>query len=171
MDKKYKKIILWLGIFLALIIVLFVIYFVFFNKVKFLKYRDEEFGFNYGTGFKVNKKNGSYTISEKEGNTKITIDVTENTEGMDSDNNKNRASSISDGLVDDDYKRESFNCLDHICMGVYENDKKQITTAVEFNEENVFSYRLICDKDRAEEFNDDFDLIINSFVKVKWFYE
>ena len=100
MEKNYKKIILWLGIFLFLIIVLFVIYFMFFNKVSFLKYSDGEFKFNYGTNFKVSKKDGVYTVGEKNGTAKIIINISDNTLGMDSDNNKNRAISISDSLVD-----------------------------------------------------------------------
>ena len=167
MEKNYKKIILWLGIFLFLIIVLFVIYFMFFNKVSFLKYSDGEFKFNYGTNFKVSKKDGVYTVGEKNGTAKIIINISDNTLGMDSDNNKNRAISISDSLVGEGYKKVLFNCLDHICMNVYENEKKHITIAVEFNEDNVFTYELVCDKDESEKFNDDFDLIINSFVKMK----
>lgn len=167
MEKNYKKIILWLGIFLFLIIVLFVIYFMFFNKVSFLKYSDGEFKFNYGTNFKVSKKDGVYTVGEKNGTAKIIINISDNTLGMDSDNNKNRAISISDSLVGEGYTKASFNCLDHICMNVYENEKKHVTIAVEFNEDNVFTYELVCDKDESEKFNDDFDLIINSFVKMK----
>lgn len=167
MEKNYKKIILWLGIFLVLIIILFVIYFLFFNKVSFLKYSDNEFKFNYGTSFKVSKKKGVYTISEKDGTAKIVINISDNELGMAYDSNKNRAISISDDLVGDGYNKDSFNCLDHICMSVYENDDKHITIAVEFNEENVFTYELICDKKDSEKYNDDFDLIINSFVKMK----
>lgn len=167
MEKNYKKIILWLGIFLVLIIILFVIYFLFFNKVSFLKYSDNEFKFNYGTSFKVSKKKGVYTISEKDGTAKIVINISDNELGMDYDSNKNRAISISDDLVGDGYNKDSFNCLDHICMSVYENDDKHITIAVEFNEENVFTYELICDRKDSEKYNDDFDLIINSFVKMK----
>lgn len=167
MEKNYKKIILWLGIFLALIIILFVIYFMFFNKVSFLKYSDGEFKFNYGTDFKVSKKDGVYTVSEKDGTAKIIINISDNTSEMDADNNKNRAISISDSLVGDGYTKDSFNCLDHICMSVYENESKHVTIAVEFNEDNVFTYELICDKDESEKFNEDFDLIINSFVRMK----
>lgn len=94
MEKNYKKIILWLGIFLFLIIVLFVIYFMFFNKVSFLKYSDGEFKFNYGTNFKVSKKDGVYTVGEKNGTAKIIINISDNTLGMDSDNNRNRNSPI-----------------------------------------------------------------------------
>lgn len=166
MDKRYKIAIISAISFLIVIIGLFVVYFTFFYKPSFLKYSDNEYKFNYGVAFNVNKKNGIYNILEKDGNTKITIEVLKRNEVNGSSNNKDLAVSISDTNINDDtYSRVSFNCLDHICMSVYENDSKQVIVSVEFNEEEIYLYKLICDKKNADNYSDDFDLVMNSFIK------
>ena len=94
-------------------------------------YSDDDFKFNYDTNFRVNKKDNKYSIINKDDSAKITIEVVENSTGVE---DKNRALEIADGKVNDNYQRTSFNCLDHICMSVFESDKKHVVVDVEFIE-------------------------------------
>lgn len=162
MEKKYKYAIVFSIIFLLLIGTLFFVYFKFFYKSSFYRYSDDDYKFNYDTNFRVSKKKGIYNIVDKNDDTKITIEVVDNGDLVEE---ANVASSIADSKVDEVYQKTSFNCLDHICMSVYENDKEHVVVDVEFIDNKIYVYKMICHKDNIDKFNDSFDLIVNSFMR------
>lgn len=162
MEKKYKYIIAIFIIFLVLIAILFFVYFNFFYKSSFYRYSDDDFKFNYDTNFRVNKKDNKYSILNKDDSAKITIEVVENSTGVE---DKNRALEIAGGKVNDNYQRTSFNCLDHICMSVFESDKKHVVVDVEFIDNQIYVYMLTCSKNDIDKYNAPFDLVVNSFMR------
>lgn len=162
MEKKYKYAIIFSIVFLLLIGTLFFVYFKLFYKSSFYRYSDDDYKFNYDTNFRVSKRDGIYNIVDKDVDTKITIEVVDNGDLVE---DINVASSIADSKVGDGYQKTSFNCLDHICMSVYENDKKHVVVDVEFIDNKIYVYKMICGKDDSDKFNDSFDLIVNSFIR------
>lgn len=162
MKKKYQVMIIILGVILVIILSLAIII----PNNDSLKYKDDNYGFNYSSNFSVSLEDGSYIVREKEGNTEIIIRVLNN-DYKKSVSNEDKANLISKDMVTEDYEKVSANCLDTFCMNVYENDEKHITITTRFMNKDIYVYRLICDKDKSELYNEDFDLIINSFVKIK----
>lgn len=164
MNKKYKFVILFTCLFLVLIIILFVIYFKFFYQVEFYRYSDDDFKFNYDVNFKVSKNNDIYTLSDNNLVT-ITIEVLNNTNMSDID--KSMAIILSDERVDSFYNNVSFSCLDHICQGVYQNDEEEITIDVEFINQDIYVYKLTNKIKDSDFYISKFDLVVNSFMRVK----
>lgn len=162
MEKKYRNIIIFLGVFLVVVFTLIII----FLKDKSLKYEDDNYGFNYGSNFNVSLKNDNYIVSEKGGNAEIIISILID-DYKKSVTNEDKANLISKEMLSEDYEKVSANCLDTFCMNVYENEDKHITITTQFMDKDIFVYKLICDKEDSELYNEDLDIIVNSFVKMK----
>lgn len=162
MKKKYQVMIIILGVILVIILSLAIII----PNNDSLKYNDDNYGFNYSSTFSASLEDGIYIVREKDGNAEIIISVLTN-DYKKSVSNEEKADLISKNMVAEDYEKVSANCLDTFCMNVYENDEKHITITTRFMNKDIYVYRLICDKDKSELYNEDFDLIINSFVKIK----
>lgn len=162
MKKKYQFMIIILGVILVIILSLMII----FSKDNSLKYKDDNYGFNYSSKFSVSLEDDNYIVREKEGNAEIIIRVLNN-DYKKSISNEDRANLISKDMITEDYEKVSANCLDTFCMNVYESDEKHITITTQFMDKDIYVYKLICDKDDSELYNEDFDLIVNSFVKIK----
>lgn len=162
MEKKYRNIIIFLGVFLVVVFTLMII----FLKDNSLKYEDDNYGFNYGSNFNVSLKNDNYIVSEKGGNAEIIISILID-DYKKSVTNEDKANLISKEMLSEDYEKVSANCLDTFCMNVYENEDKHITITTQFMDKDIFVYKLICDKEDSELYNEDLDIIVNSFVKMK----
>lgn len=162
MEKKYRNIIIFLGVFLVVVFTFIII----FLKDNSLKYEDDNYGFNYGSNFNVSLKNDNYIVSEKGGNAEIIISILID-DYKKSVTNEAKANLISKEMLSEDYEKVSANCLDTFCMNVYENEDKHITITTQFMDKDIFVYKLICDKEDSELYNEDLDIIVNSFVKMK----
>lgn len=162
MKKKYQVMIIILGVILVIILSLAIII----PNNASLKYKDDNYGFNYSSKFSASLEDGIYIVREKDGNAEIIIRILNN-DYKNSVSNGDRANLISKDMITEDYEEISANCLDTFCMNVYENDEKHITITTQFMDKDIYVYRLICDKDKSELYNEDFDLIVNSFVKIK----
>lgn len=164
LEKKEKKRIFIYLVVSFVIVSLLVAFLIFYNRVFIMEYNNNGIIFNYPSSFKVRKKENVISVTSKDSIAKINIVVEKNDSNYLSSQYNDISNNIFSKTVDSNFNILSNNCSDHICSALYESSSDKMKIAVEFRENTLVTYTYLVSKSKFDDYNDEFDIILNSFT-------
>lgn len=165
MSKEKRKLLIYM-ISSFLVVSLTTAFLIFYNKVFVLTYKKNNISFKYYSNFKVHNNKKEIKITSMDDLADIRIKISERENNYINLEYDSISKITMNNMIDSSrHQNSGYNCLDHMCTGIYESNKETIKIVTEFQENTLITYKLTINKKDFSKYNDSFDIIVNSFVK------